>query len=235
MVARERSRKLTSLVGGPLVAAAGWLCSLAPFRAAQFPAQTIARSAPRNRTACEKATKCGVGQVIRITYCSHNGMLSIGVAVPDRSCMTRRMGIASSANWPRVVVCVASRMPSGDREGVESGPREKEGQRAGDWNLEQRLDDERERQAGGDQDDEAVGDDLRKHDLRRHHRHDQQMLAGRLKKSSHLRISASASLPHGTAKSTCSTACVAGCLHVRAARTTQDFALGRFRRVIFGD
>jgi hypothetical protein len=40
----------------------------------------------------------------------------------------------------------------GDREGVERGP-EKEVQRARDGNLEPRLDDERERQAGRDQDE----------------------------------------------------------------------------------
>src|SRR5262249_6001595 len=68
--------------------------------------QTIVRSAPRYRTACEKATKCGVGLVICIKYCSQTGMLSIGVALPDSSCMMRRTGAASSANWPIVVAIV---------------------------------------------------------------------------------------------------------------------------------
>src|SRR5262249_53157486 len=47
------------------------------------------------------------------------------------------------------------------------------------WRLEPRattLPRERERESGRDQDDETIGDDLRKHDLRWHDRHDQQML-----------------------------------------------------------
>src|SRR5262245_26898850 len=48
----------------------------------------------------------------------------------------------------------------GDCESVKRGSKEKEGQGAGDGNLEQPLDHERKRQSGGEQDDKAVGDNL---------------------------------------------------------------------------
>ena len=69
-------------------------------------------SAPRNSTAWEKATKCGVGLIVCMTYCSQTGMLSIGVLLPERSCVTISTGIASRPNWPIVVASVPSMMPS---------------------------------------------------------------------------------------------------------------------------
>ena len=55
---------------------------------------------------------CGVGLIARITYCSHTGMLSIGVLLPDSNCVTIRTGIAKRPNWPIVVASVPSSMPS---------------------------------------------------------------------------------------------------------------------------
>ena len=74
--------------------------------------QTNVRSAPRKSTAWANETKCGVGLIVRITYCSHTGMLSIGVLLPDSNCVTIRTGIAKRPNWPIVVASVPSSMPS---------------------------------------------------------------------------------------------------------------------------
>ena len=59
-----------------------------------------------------EGTKCGVGLTVWTTYCSQTGMLSIGVLLPDRSCVTISTGMASRPNWPIVVASVPSMMPS---------------------------------------------------------------------------------------------------------------------------
>jgi hypothetical protein len=49
---------------------------------------TIAMSAPRNSTAWAKATKCGVGLMVRIRFCSGTGLFCIGVLLPGSNGVT---------------------------------------------------------------------------------------------------------------------------------------------------
>ena len=57
-------------------------------------------------------TKCGVGLMIFMMYCSHTGMLSSGVVAPESSIITSRTGIDSRPNWAMVAATVPSAMPS---------------------------------------------------------------------------------------------------------------------------
>jgi len=68
--------------------------------------------APRKSTACANETKCGVELIVFIRYCSQTGILSIGVLLPEGSCMTISTGIAKSPNCSMVVASLPRRMPS---------------------------------------------------------------------------------------------------------------------------
>ena len=74
--------------------------------------QRSVMSAPWNSTAWEKATKCGVGLIVCMAYCSQTGMLSIGVLLPESNCVTISTGMASRPNWPIVVASVSGRPPA---------------------------------------------------------------------------------------------------------------------------
>jgi len=139
--------------------------------------QTRVRSAPRNSTACAKVTKCGVGLIVLITYCSQTGMLSIGVLPPESSWVAARIGIASSRTDPwSSRVCrggFRGRQPRRRRGPRQGGKKKRPGNRRAD----PPMDDELQRQHCGHEDDKAIGQHLGQHDLRRHHRHDQKMLS----------------------------------------------------------
>src|SRR5262249_42605537 len=48
----------------------------------------------RGSAIADRATKCGVGLITFVRYCSQTGMLSMGVVPPDSSIMTSNTGIA---------------------------------------------------------------------------------------------------------------------------------------------
>ena len=120
-------------------------------------------------------TKCGVGLITFMTYCIQTGMLSMGVVLPESSIITSNTGIDSRPNWAIVAATVPRAMPSAATVTRKRRRRpEKQidpaiGTRSHHWTT-SAID------IAAASNDDAIGEDLREHDLGGNDGHDEQML-----------------------------------------------------------